>query len=99
MPNDLERGDAWSNHSVVPRGQHHPALLRSTGGVPDLWTERRKMPTSPASDPSTGSGLLWTGTSAGRAPAGNCHKIWGRAAANMTRVGSFFAKTGTGRGK
>src|SRR5882762_7057771 len=27
------------------------------------------MPMSPASDPSTGSGLLWTGTSAGRAPA------------------------------
>src|SRR6266481_44128 len=38
-------------------------------GVPDLRTERREMPTSPASDPSTGSGLLWTGTSAGRAPA------------------------------
>src|SRR5882672_10445073 len=38
-------------------------------GVPDLRTERREMPTSPASDPSTGSGLLWTGTSAGGAPA------------------------------
>src|SRR5258708_37161446 len=38
-------------------------------GLPDLRTERREMLTSPASDPSTGSGLLWTGTSAGRAPA------------------------------
>src|SRR6267154_5487435 len=44
-------------------------VLRFEGVVPDLRTERKEMPTSPASDPSTGSGLLWTGTSAGRAPA------------------------------
>src|SRR5258708_32898021 len=46
-----------------------PLYCASTGGVPDLRTERGKMPMSPASDPSTGSGLLWTGKSAGHAPA------------------------------
>src|SRR5882672_7160160 len=35
------------------------------GEVPDLRTERAKKPMSPASDPSTRSGLLWTGNNAG----------------------------------
>src|SRR6266481_10031383 len=44
-------------------------LARVEGGVPDLRTERAEKPASPASDPSTGRGLLWTGTSAGGALA------------------------------
>src|SRR5260370_42302024 len=40
------------------------ALLLFEARAPDLRTARAKMPMPSASNPSTGSGLLWTGNSA-----------------------------------
>src|SRR5258708_21697305 len=44
------------------------------GGVPDLRTARAEKPTPPASDPSTWSGLLWTGgkRSSSSGPRASC---------------------------